>query len=298
MWSSTYTRGVIMILASGLFLSTSGIGFRIIEQASGWQILFYRSFFMIGLLIGVLAVKSKGRLLTQFRGLRGEDFLLALFLGTGIVAYVFALLLTTVANALFILSSVPFITALLGWLILREAVPSRTWITIAMAMIGLAIMVGNGLASGRYLGNLIALWLPISYAASVILVRRSSQPNMLVALCLAGVVSLVCAAPFIGDLVISRHDLLVSAYLGIFQVGLGFTFMVLGARYVPAAQVGLLALVEPVLAPLWAWMVAAEIPAHTTLIGGAIIFLAISLDGAITMWRSRIQSKSSGNSAP
>ncbi|HJP44642.1 MAG TPA: DMT family transporter [Arenicellales bacterium] len=298
MWSSTYTRGVIMILASGLFLSTSGIGFRIIEQASGWQILFYRSFFMIGLLIGVLAVKSKGRLLTQFRGLRGEDFLLALFLGTGIVAYVFALLLTTVANALFILSSVPFITALLGWLILREAVPSHTWITIAMAMIGLAIMVGNGLASGRYLGNLIALWLPISYAASVILVRRSSQPNMLVALCLAGVVSLVCAAPFIGDLVISRHDLLVSAYLGIFQVGLGFTFMVLGARYVPAAQVGLLALVEPVLAPLWAWMVAAEIPAHTTLIGGAIIFLAISLDGAITMWRSRIESKSSGNNAP
>ena len=298
MWSSTYTRGVIMILASGLFLSTSGIGFRIIEQASGWQILFYRSFFMIGLLIGVLAVKSKGRLLTQFRGLRGEDFLLALFLGTGIVAYVFALLLTTVANALFILSSVPFITALLGWLILREAVPSHTWITIAMAMIGLAIMVGNGLASGRYLGNLIALWLPISYAASVILVRRSSQPNMLIALCLAGVVSLICAAPFIGDLVISRHDLLVSAYLGIFQVGLGFTFMVLGARYVPAAQVGLLALVEPVLAPLWAWMVAAEIPAHTTLIGGAIIFLAISLDGAITMWRSRIQSKSSGNSAP
>ncbi len=298
MWSSTYTRGVIMILASGLFLSTSGIGFRIIEQASGWQILFYRSFFMIGLLIGVLAVKSKGRLLTQFRSLRGEDFLLALFLGTGIVAYVFALLLTTVANALFILSSVPFITALLGWLILREAVPSHTWITIAMAMIGLAIMVGNGLASGRYLGNLIALWLPISYAASVILVRRSSQPNMLVALCLAGVVSLVCAAPFIGDLVISRHDLLVSAYLGIFQVGLGFTFMVLGARYVPAAQVGLLALVEPVLAPLWAWMVAAEIPAHTTLIGGAIIFLAISLDGAITMWRSRIESKSSGNNAP
>ncbi len=297
MWSSTYTRGVIMILASGLFLSTSGIGFRIIEQASGWQILFYRSFFMIGLLIGVLAVKSKGRLLTQFRGLRGEDILLALFLGTGIVAYVFALLLTTVANALFILSSVPFITALLGWLILREAVPSHTWITIAMAMIGLAIMVGNGLASGRYLGNLIALWLPISYAASVILVRRSSQPNMLVALCLAGVVSLVCAAPFIGDLVISRHDLLVSAYLGIFQVGLGFTFMVLGARYVPAAQVGLLALVEPVLAPLWAWMVASEIPAHTTLIGGAIIFLAISLDGAITMWRSRIESKSSGNSA-
>jgi len=297
MWSSTHSRGVIMILASGLFLSTSGIGFRIIEQASGWQILFYRSFFMIGLLIGVLAVKSKGRLLTQFRGLRGEDILLALFLGTGIVAYVFALLLTTVANALFILSSVPFITALLGWLILREAVPSHTWITIAMAMIGLAIMVGNGLASGRYLGNLIALWLPISYAASVILVRRSSQPNMLVALCLAGVVSLVCAAPFIGDLVISRHDLLVSAYLGIFQVGLGFTFMVLGARYVPAAQVGLLALVEPVLAPLWAWMVAAEIPAHTTLIGGAIIFLAISLDGAITMWRSRIESKSSGNSA-
>ena len=282
---SSYMRGILMIIGSALCLSTSGIGLRIIENASGWQILFYRSTSMMLMVFVILTFTHRGQVIARFRRLTGEDWLLAVVLGSGFVAYVFALLETTVANALFIFSSAPFIAAVLGWFILRERVAPRTWAAIAAAMIGLGIMVGGGLTGERQLGNLIALWLPLSYAISVILVRRSKQPDMLVALCLAAGVATLSTLPFVGEFSISGHDLGVSLYLGIFQVGAGFVLMILGARYVPAAQVGLLALVEPVLAPTWAWLVVAELPAQATLLGGAIILGAVGLDGAISIAR-------------
>ena len=278
-------RGILMILGSAFCLSTSGIGLRIIEDASGWQILFYRSISMMLMVFVVLTFTHRGQVIARFRRLTGEDWLLAVVLGSGFVAYVFALLETTVANALFIFSSAPFFAAVLGWFILRERVAPQTWVAIAAAMIGLGIMVGGGLTGGRQLGNLIALWLPLSYSISVILVRRSKQPDMLVALCLAAGFATLVTLPFVGEFSISGHDLGVSLYLGIFQVGAGFVLMILGARYVPAAQVGLLALVEPVLGPLWAWFVVAEMPAQVTLLGGAIILGAVGLDGIISIAR-------------
>jgi len=278
-------RGILMIIGSALCLSTSGIGLRIIEDASGWQILFYRSTSMMLMVFVILTFTHRGQVIARFRRLTGEDWLLAVVLGSGFVAYVFALLETTVANALFIFSSAPFFAAVLGWFILRERVAPRTWAAIAAAMIGLGIMVGGGLTGGRQLGNLIALWLPLSYSISVILVRRSKQPDMLVALCLAAGFATLVTLPFVGEFSISGHDLGVSLYLGIFQVGAGFVLMILGARYVPAAQVGLLALVEPVLGPLWAWLVVAEMPAQVTLLGGAIILGAVGLDGIISIAR-------------
>ena len=282
---SSYMRGILMIIGSALCLSTSGIGLRIIEDASGWQILFYRSTSMMLMVFVVLTFTHRGQVIARFRRLTREDWLLAVVLGSGFVAYVFALLETTVANALFIFSSAPFFAAVLGWFILRERVAPQTWAAIAAAMIGLGIMVGGGLTGGRQLGNLIALWIPLSYSISVILVRRSRQPDMLVALCLAAGFATLVTLPFVGEFSISSHDLGVSLYLGIFQVGAGFVLMILGARYVPAAQVGLLALVEPVLAPTWAWLVVAELPAQATLLGGAIILGAVGLDGAISIAR-------------
>jgi len=103
------------------------------------------------------------------------------FLGTGFVAYVFALLYNTVANALFIFSCAPFVAGFLGWILLGERVATRTWFAIGVTMVGLAVMVGSELAVSHYLGTLLALWIPIAYAASIIAVRSSKRDNMLVA---------------------------------------------------------------------------------------------------------------------
>ena len=285
-----YRRGILQLVASGFFLSTSGIALRIIEQADGWQILFYRSLALSVTILLILVFQKGSRVFDEFRGLEWNDYLLALFLGSGFVAYVFALLYNTVANALFIFSCAPFVAGFLGWILLGERVATRTWFAIGAAMAGLTVMVGSELAVSRYLGTLIALWIPIAYAASIIAVRSSKRENMLAALCLAGLVSGGLSAIFVTDYALTLQDLIISLYLGVFQVGVGFTLVVLGTRYVPAAQVGLLAMVEPVLAPIWVWMGVGEVPGLATIVGGAIIFLAITIDGILNIKSSESHS--------
>jgi drug/metabolite transporter (DMT)-like permease len=278
-----YRRGILQLVASGFFLSTSGIALRIIEQADGWQILFYRSLALSVTILLILVFQKGSRVFDEFRGLEWNDYLLALFLGSGFVAYVFALLYNTVANALFIFSCAPFVAGFLGWILLGERVATRTWFAIGGAMAGLTVMVGSELAVSRYLGTLIALWIPIAYAASIIVIRSSKRENMLAALCLAGLVSGGLSAIFVTDYALTLQDLIISLYLGVFQAGIGFTLVVLGTRYIPAAQVGLLAMVEPVLAPIWVWMGVGEVPGLATIVGGAIIFLAITIDGILNI---------------
>ncbi len=285
-----YRRGILQLVASGFFLSKSGIALRIIEQANSWQILFYRSIALSVTILLILVFQKRSRFFDEFRGLGWNDFLLAVFLGTGFVAYVFALLHNTVANALFIFSCAPFIAGFLGWILLGERVATRTWYAIGVAMVGLAVMVISELTVSHYLGTMLALWIPISYAASIIAVRRSKRDNMLVALCLAGIVAGGLSAIFVTDYALTSRDLIISLYLGVFQVGVGFTLVVLGSRYVPAAQVGLLALVEPILAPVWAWMGVGEVPGTATIVGGTIIFLAIFSDGILNIKSSDSQS--------
>ena len=278
-----YRRGILQLVASGFFLSTSGIALRIIEQADGWQILFYRSLALSVTILLILVFQKGSRVFDEFRGLEWNDYLLALFLGSGFVAYVFALLYNTVANALFIFSCAPFVAGFLGWILLGERVATRTWFAIGGAMAGLTVMVGSELAVSRYLGTLIALWIPIAYAASIIVIRSSKRENMLAALCLAGLVSGGLSAIFVTDYALTLRDLIISLYLGVFQAGIGFTLVVLGTRYIPAAQVGLLAMVEPVLAPIWVWMGVGEVPGLATIVGGAIIFSAITIDGILNI---------------
>jgi len=285
-----YRRGILQLVASGFFLSTAGIALRLVEQADGWQILFYRSLALSITILLILVFQKRSRFFDEFRGLGWNDCLLAVFLGTGFVAYVFALLYNTVANALFIFSCAPFVAGFLGWILLGERVATRTWFAIGAAMAGLAVMVGSELAVSRYLGTLLALWIPIAYAASIIAVRSSKRDNMLVALCLAGLVAGGLSAFFVTDYALTPRDLIISLYLGVFQVGVGFTLVVLGTRYVPAAQVGLLALVEPVLAPIWVWMGVGEVPGLATIVGGTIIFLAIATDGILNIKSSESHS--------
>jgi len=285
-----YRRGILQLVASGFFLSTAGIALRLVEQADGWQILFYRSLALSITILLILVFQKRSRFFDEFRGLGWNDCLLAVFLGTGFVAYVFALLYNTVANALFIFSCAPFVAGFLGWILLGERVATRTWFAIGVAMAGLAVMVGSELAVSHYLGTLLALWIPIAYAASIIAVRSSKRDNMLVALCLAGLVAGGLSAIFVTDYALTSRDLIISLYLGVFQVGVGFTLVVLGARYVPAAQVGLLALVEPVLAPIWVWMGVGEVPSLATIVGGTIIFLAITTDGILNIKSSESHS--------
>ena len=272
---SRRATGVALVLGAGALLSLSGIALRNMESAGGGQIIFYRSLAFAATVFLWLAFHYRARVLRAFAKVGKAGLIVGLSLGLGSICYVYALLLTTVANALFIISAAPFMAALLGWMVLRERVRPTTWATMAVALAGIAIMVFDGVRGGRLLGNLVAFGTPVSFAIMLVALRRAGDRDMIPAICLAGVVGAVAGFSMSDSLAISRHDLALCIFLGVVQYGGGFVLLTLGARYLPAAEVALLSLVETVLAPLWVWIGVDEVPTLLTLTGGVVVLLAV-----------------------
>ena len=270
-----HSTGVALVLTAGAMLSLGGITLRHMEAAGGWQILFYRSLTFFIVLVLYLAFRYRARTVRAFVGVGRPGLVVALSLGLGSACYVFALLLTTVANALFLISSAPFMAAVLGWIALRERVRPATWITMTIALAGISIMIFNGLQSGRLLGNIVALGTPVSFAIMLVTLRAAGRRDMIPAICLGGLVGAALGFAMSDTLAISRHDLVLCLFLGIVQYTGGFVLITLGARYLPAAEVALLSLAEIVLAPLWVWIGVGEVPTLLTLAGGGIVLSGV-----------------------
>ena len=267
--------GAALTLGGGALLSLAGITLRHMESASGWQILFYRSSTFFVVVGAYLLFRYRSRVANAFVRVGKPGIVVAFSLGLGSACYVFALLLTTVANALFIISAAPFMTAILGWLLLRERVRPMTWAAMTFALAGIALMVFNGIQSGRLLGNIVAFGPPVSFAIMIVALRSAGDRDMIPAICLAGLVGAGLGFAMADSLAISRHDLELCLFLGVVQYAGGFVLLTLGARYLPAAEVALLALSEIVLAPTWVWIGVGEVPAVFTLVGGAIVLAAV-----------------------
>ncbi len=272
---SAYSRGVLMVLCAGICLSIGGLIVRHIEAADGWQIVFYRSTFFVVTLLIFLAVRYRGRVVQPFKRIGVNGLLVAMFLGLGSICYLFAILLTTVANAVFIISAAPFFTAAAAWLLLGERVRAVTWLFMAAALAGITLMFVDGFVTGLWLGNVLALGVVASFVGMLVVIRQSKAIDMVPATCLGGVVAGIISAFMVDSFWISRQDLILCILLGSAQFGAGFILITMGTRLVPAAEVALLSLTETVLAPIWVWLVINEIPSVLTMFGGAVVLSAV-----------------------
>jgi drug/metabolite transporter (DMT)-like permease len=194
--------------------------------------------------------------------------------------FIVALTLTTVANVLVVSSLGPLCTALLAWLMLREPIPARSWLAIVAASVGMAAMFGAGFTAddpGHIAGLALALTIPIAGAINIIVLRKSAAHlDLMPAVMLGALISAVLTLPFALPFQASGLDFLVLATLGVFQLGLPCLLLVLVSRTLTAPEIALLALLEVVLGPLWTWLGAGEVPAGTTLAGGAVVLAALA----------------------
>jgi drug/metabolite transporter (DMT)-like permease len=273
--NNRYFFGILIVMAGGTFLSTSGILLRIMESPDGWQIIFYRSLtFFITILLLLLFKYRKGTL-GAYRAIGFRGFIASLLLGMGSVCYIFAMLNTTVANVVFIIGSAPLVTALMAWLILREKVSGWSLIAMFTALLGIGLMFVDGLVSGGMLGNILALIMVFMFAFYLLILRYQKNIDMIPATGLSGLITFALAAIFMPTLEISTHDLIICIALGSFQFGLGFLFLTLGTRYIPAAEVALFAMTESILNPIWVWIGVNEVPSNYTLAGSAIVLVSV-----------------------
>jgi drug/metabolite transporter (DMT)-like permease len=278
--ADAHKHGVLFVFAAGILWSTVGLGIRLIEEAVVWQILLYRSVSMSLFLYAVIRLRSGESPFAQIRRIGFPAVIAGLALVAAYSGGIYSIQNTSVANALLLFATAPFMAAVLGWMVLREPVRGATWIAIATALGGIAIMVADKSGDVAMKGSLAALGSALGFAAFTVALRWGRTGEMLPSVFLSGLFALVITfgiCQFLGlSVVLGLRDGGVAMGMGVFQVGAGLILYTLGSRSLPAAELALLSLAEVLLGPLWVWLFLGETASRNTLIGGAVLFAAIA----------------------
>ncbi len=281
-------RGIAMMVVAALCWSSGGFLVRAQSLTDPWEIVFWRSTFMVLFVTGVLAAMHRGRTVAAIRAVGWPGLASGVFLACTFFFFIASLTRTTVANTFVLMSIGPFTAALAGRLFLREAVPARTWVAMAIAFAGIVVMFGTSVDAGHLLGDLLALGVPCFFAAQVTVLRKyHASVDMLPQVLVAGLVSIVVALPPALPFTATPGDLAVLAVMGAIQLGAGCLLATAASRHLKATELGLLGLLEPILGPIWVWALMGEHPGTITLLGGAIVLGAVIANEAIAALSSR-----------
>ena len=276
----THKHGLLFVFAAGVLWSTVGLGIRMIEDAVVWQILLYRSISMSLFLYMVIRLRSGESPFLQIRRIGLPAVVAGLSLVAAYSGGIYAIQNTSVANAMLLFATAPFMAAVLGWLVLREPVRAATWIAIAVALGGILIMVSNKTGDVAVQGSLAALGSALGFAVFTVALRWGRSGEMLPSVFLSGLFAIIITfgiCEFLElSVVLSLQDGGVAMGMGVFQVGAGLILYTLGSRSLPAAELTLLSLAEVLLGPLWVWLFLNETASLNTLVGGAVLLIAIA----------------------
>lgn len=286
-----YLKGFFLVSFAATMWSFGALIVRYMVDAQiyQWQYLFFRGLMIATVLLIYLMARKGIAFVIDFKnigfsGLIGACGLVAAFSG-----FIWSITLTTAANTLFMLAATPFIAAILGIILLQEKIRSVTWIAMATALAGILVMVIEGLEAGNLLGNLIALVSAIGFAVFSVSLRWRKETPQFTTVTLAGALCALFAL-----LILFFHNdtpvmPLRNVYLSILHgsiVGLGLILFSMGAKFLQAAELTLLSLIEVVGGVLWVYLPIfgiREVPTLLTIAGGIIVLCAIVLDGVGAM---------------
>ncbi len=266
---------MLLVLLSAVALSFNGLIFRQMAEASAFQVSFYRSGALAVAMFGLFLLRHRGRWRVELRRSRRNALIAGPMLGVAGVCFLQSLSLTTVANTMFTLSSVPLFAAVFAWIVLGERVSRATWMAIAVAMSGIALMVFDGFDSGVLAGNLLALATAVLFAAFVVALRHGRHVDMLPAVAYGALISMVIGGILADGLDVPWRDIVICLAWGALLSSFAHSIFTYASRHVAAAELTLLAMVEMITSPLWVWLIMDETPTSYTLMGGAVVAAAI-----------------------
>ena len=269
--------GYILILLGGFCLSWGGFIVRSFETSNAWEILLLRTFFFFLWISTFLFLIYKKDAVKTIKKSGLPALLGGFVMSFSFIAFVFAMMNTSVANVVFIISTQTMFLAIFGFFYLKEKVSLIGFISIVLAMSGITIMIGDSIYSGTLFGNLIALTIPISFSILVMIIRKHSNLDLVPAIWYASLFSLIYAITMVKSFNFTTHDIFMGFLLGVPQLGFGFICITIGSRTTRSVTIGLLMLTETIFAPVWVWLFLNEIPPFSVFIGGSIIILAIIL---------------------
>ena len=274
---------VPIVLFAGLFWSLGPYVVRNIDAANTvpWQYLFTRGIVIFLLLNCFLYFEEGIKFYKNYLKVGLSGILGGLGLAIAMISFIWSITNTSAAITLLCLASMPFITALLSFLFLKEKISLSVWLTIILAAIGIVIMAVGNKNTGSIIGLIFGLASALGFAIFSVSLRWRRQTPKFTTVSIAG---LICA--IISGFVILNQDLNFlssSKNQALFAthgslVCIGLILYSMGSKHIQAAELTLLSLTEVIGGIFWVWLPwlgINEIPSNNTIIGGFLIFVSI-----------------------
>ena len=271
--------GVLFILPDALLVK--------ITSVEPVVFLFWRGLMLASSFLIISAARYPGRLIKEVRrcGLKGLYCAVAFSLST--LGFVMGMKNTAAGNVLVILNMAPMIAALIAWAIWKETLPWRTWVVIIVCVGGATLMAISEWGRGDPIGLIMAGVAATALATNLNVARSKPQADMSVMLMFGAALVAMVAAMLGGAIIPDTRDLLYIALLCLVFLPVSSIMIQIAPRYIPAAEVSLMLLMETVFGSLLVWIFLGEVPPEMSFVGGAIIFTALAIHGWLEVSRYR-----------
>ncbi len=259
--------GVLMISLESLFIKLTTI-----EAVS---FAFYIGIFMfLSINIILFTTKKKSTINLYKEGLV-PILICGGLLGLSNIFFISAIKTTTVANTVMIIASTPLFSALYSYFINKEKIRKNIIISSFFIFLGLFVIFSSQLGTGDFLGNIYALICTNLFALAFVILSKYKQVNRFTITSFAGLTTAVVSFFFVNSFILDYHTLVILLIAGTFISPIARVLIGIGTKQLPASEVGLLMIIETVMAPVWVWFVLKEVPENSTFVGGAIILFTL-----------------------
>ncbi len=265
--------GLALVFTSTLAWSTAGLFTRAAATDLATIMLWRGLFGTLGMVVVIVVFQGRAGF-ARFLHLGRAGWTYVLVSVLTLPAYLGSLQLTSIAHVSVIYATVPFMTAGLAWIMLREVPSPSAIIAASLAFLGAVLMVGLG-REGTVLGDGLALAMTFGMALLVVLARRNPEIPALAGGTVATLITVLAALPLAGTALPEPGQILVLAVFGLSNSLLGFTLFLLGSARIPAIETALIGALEAPIAPVWVWLMFGETPGKATLAGGALVLGAV-----------------------
>ncbi len=276
-------KAIAAVAACALLWSTAGLFIKVID----WNpIAIAGTRSLIGGIL-ILAYLRRPRFTWSFAQIAAAVCYSATMLG-----FVAANKLTTAANAILLQYTAPVYAAILGWIFLGERTSWLDWVTIGVVLGGMVLFFLDKLSVGGMAGNLLAVASGVTFAGSMVFLRKQKDGSPLESILLSHGLTFVVSIPFLWKGMPSLAGWAALGLLGLFQVGLSSIFLAYGVRHVTALQSLLIAVIEPLFNPLWVFLAIGEVPGPFAVVGGVLILLSVTARSVASVLRPAASSRS------
>lgn len=282
----TRVKGLTIAVVGVLFILPDALLVKI-TSVDPVVFLFWRGLLLAISFLLVSAFRYRGRLVGEIRQCGKKGIYCAVAFSLSTLGFVMGMKNTAAGNVLVILNMAPMIAALIAWAVWKETLPWRTWVVIIVCVAGATLMAISEWGQGDPIGLIMAGVAATALATNLNVARSKPDSDMSVMLMFGASLVAVVAAMLGGAVIPPTRDLLYIALLCLVFLPVSSIMIQIAPRYIPAAEVSLMLLMETVFGALLVWVFLGEVPPEMSFVGGAIIFTALAVHGWLEVRRYR-----------